>query len=366
MKPFFQDCASGWDDPDLLSEYGFALTQLSQLEEAKKVYQRWSELNTDQARPLYCLGYVYYLEENWQEAIFYFEQALRIYPDYFICLYRLAYALFQYRKPRRALRCLEQLKAIYQKKEDQDWLRRNKKTWVRSLFLSGKSYYVIKEYQQALQDFQQVVEIDQKNYIVLEFKWYEIAKTLVALKRYQEALHHLQQALNQRFPQPYILDLKGQVLTQMNKYSEAIETFTQALQKRKFAYILLHRARTYIAMGNFSEAAKDLHEALKRDKKGRHKIYLELGKLSQRQKRLSEAQHYFKQAIQYKQKIYGSDFAEAHYAMALCYLETNDTDSAKESLAKALSANPNLEWDTTLRNLMETKQSTSLDSIKQF
>ena len=43
----------------------------------------------------YMIGYQYYSQKRWKEAIRYFEETLNIKPDYFIVKYRVSYAYIQ-------------------------------------------------------------------------------------------------------------------------------------------------------------------------------------------------------------------------------------------------------------------------------
>ena len=353
LKDFCRPGQWGWNDGEALSTLGFAHTQLGNFQEAKALYQRWIEVEPDRARTFYCLGYVYYLEEDWREAIFWFQQALKAYPDYLVCLYRLAYVYFKSRKLQESIPLLERALEVYRKQTDEDWKKRQRKTYIKVRFLQARCYYQRRRFREALEHIQAVLADDQKNVISLEHKYYALGKILAALKRGEEALGYLEKALNPDFPQPYVLDQIGRVYHQLGRFAQALDTYGRALKIRRQGYILRNRAETYLAQGKVGKALGDLHEALKRDAKSRHKIYLRLGQIALNQEKLTEARHYFESAIRAKQEIYGADYAEAHYALVFCYLKQDDRTGARKALQAALAADPNLEWDPALANLLE-------------
>ncbi len=348
LTPICQQDQWGWQEPELVSALGFAHSQMGNLEQAEQCYLRWIEIEPDRAPPFYCLGYIYYLRADWREAIRWFEQALKIFPDYLVCLYRLAYAYFEFNKARESIPLLEQVVGLYQTHTDEDWLRRNRKNYLKSCFLLAKSCYRKRRYQEALQVIDTLFREDEKEVIPREHKYYARGKILAARGQYEEALSNLQKALHARYPQPYVLDQIGRVYHRSEKYEEALGYYHHALSIRRFPYILANRAETYLALGKEPLALKDLHEALKRDRKGKHKIYLRLGQISLNAGREREAKHYFESAIHWKRKTYNADYAEAHYALAQLLVRSGNKTAAKQELQTALEIDPNLEWDHAL------------------
>lgn len=353
LQPLCREGQAGWNEPRALSELGFACSQLQMLPEAKQYYQRWIEVEPDRAQPFYCLGYVFYLEQDWVNALRWFDQALRIYPDYLVCLYRKGYALFAFQKPRKCLEPLERALELYRANSNEDFRKRNAKTAMKTLFLLARARYHLHESEEALRLLQQLFREDVKGFIAPADKHYALGKTLAALRREKEALEQLNRALDPRRPQPYVLDQIGRVHYQLQDYAAALGYYDRALKIRREPYILFNRAMSLLALGKTGPAVRDLHEALKRDRKGKHKIYLELGKISLEQNKLAEARHYFESAIRFKQETYGVDYAEAHYALVFYHLKSEDKPRAREELQTALEIDPNLQWDENLRQLLD-------------
>ena len=363
LKPLCVEGGELWNDPAAISSLGFAYTQLKKLPEAEALYRRWIEIEPDRAQPFYSLGYVFYQRQQWEEAIHWFEQALRLHPNYLVCLYRLAYAYYQFRKAKKAKNALIRARQVYESSVDERFLKRNRKTYIRVLFLLGKVLLALKEYQKAYSLFCSVLELDDRRYIDREHKLYELAKAQTHLGEYSAALKSLEQALHPRFPQPYMLDLQGRIYHRMGEYQKALASYNRALRFRQFDYILMDRAQTHLAMGKVNRAVDDLHWALKRSRKSKHKILLELGKIELERNHLSEAGHYFRTAIQQKLQQYGSDYAEAHYLLVFYHLKNGEREKAREELQTALELNPHLEWDRKLTHLLHTRVNSEEETV---
>jgi len=344
-----------WNDPAALSTYGFALTQQRQLAKARKIYSRWIEIEPDRAQPFYCLGYVYYLEQNWKEAIRWFERALEIYPEYFVCLYRLGYALWSFRKPNKARVPLEKAVQIYESSEDEDWLKRNRKNYLKTRFVLGKVYLQLNRPQMALTEFDFVLQNDRKQVIEREFKYYACGKALAALEDWDAAIRMLRRALHPEHPRHFILDALGRVFHAKGDFEQAIQMFERALRVRRKAFILVNRARSFLSAGKPFLAIQDLNEALKRDSKSKHKVLLELGKVYYQMGKYDQAIHYAQQAARQKWRTYGSDYADAHYLLFLCYLKCEQKAEAQKELERAMALASHLPWDKELATLVQSE-----------
>ena len=90
---------------------------------------------------------------------------------------------------------------------------------------------------------------------------------------------------------------------------------------------------------------KDLLDALRREKLGKHKIWIRLAELALQDGREELAETNYRKAIDFKRKRYGKDCAEARYGLAQLYWKQGKEDEAREELRLAVLANPNLTWD---------------------
>ncbi len=217
----------------------------------------------------------------------------------------------------------------------------------------GKAHLDRKQFSDAFTCFQDVTRLDEKEYIANEHKHYELAKALYGLGKFPEALKTFHQANSYGAPQPHILDQIGRTYHQMGEYEKAIETYQKALKIRALPFIYFDLALSYLASGKTAAAIQTFHDCLRRDNKGKHKVYLELAKIYLEQKKMSEAVHYLQEAIQFKVRKYGKDYADAHYLLVFYYLELGDADNARHELKNTLEIEPDFEWDKSLNGLLK-------------
>lgn len=333
--------------PDLYSAAGFAYCQLGQFQKAISYYELWKELEPNSAAARYCLGYAYAQMKRYTEAIAWFDQALNLYPKYIVCLYRKGMALMAWGKPKLASECFEKaIQAYAEAKEDAR--RANQKYLVKSTFELGKALSQCRHHRKALKMFQWVLENDQKGYIDVHFVHYNLGKTYLELKELDLAEEQLRLALKGHEDKEYVWERLGRVAHEKRDFATALQHYARALQCRYVAYVLVSRAETHLAMNNPSLAVKDLLDALRRDRLGKHKIWIRLAEIALLQHREDLAESNYRKAIDFKRKTYGADCAEARYGLAKLYWSQGKQDEAREELRQAVLANPHLSWDHNL------------------
>ena len=314
---------------------GFAYSQLNRYDEARYCYKQWLELEPNRAQPYYSLGYTYYHAGQWKEAIEWFDKALEVFPDYLVCLYRKGVAQYSMLKSQKAKETLKKAVLIYQGYRNDGPLKRNAKYYYKAIFYLGKAYYEMGQYYNALACFLKLEEEDKRHYLAPHFKKYNLSKGYAGVKKYPEAEKIIAKLCKHPQAKDYMFDLYAQIQAARQNYEAAFENFKKALQKRPAAYILCHRAELYMELGRLNEAEADLHEALRRDKIGKHKILLALGKIALQQNKLPEAKSYFLRAIEFKKKIYAADFYEGHLALGEYYHLNGEEEMAKDEYAVA-------------------------------
>ncbi len=348
LSPLAKEGQPGWQDPEIMSALGFAYSQLGKLEKARAAYLRWIEIEPDRAQPFYCLGYVFAQEGRYEEAIRWYEQALKIFPNYLVCNYRLGYAYYAWGKPKKALKPLREVIRVYQNSASEQFRRSQARNYHKAIFTLARALHQTGDDREALEWLQKLYQIDTRQFIRREFLNYAFGKVLAGLERFDEALQYLDKAFNRRNPQAYVLDQLGRVYHLQQQYLKALEKFERALRIRRMPYILNNRAETLLALGRKAEAIADLHQSLKIDRKGQHKTYLRLGQISQDDGKLTEAEHYYRCAIQFKQDTYHSGFAEAYLALARLYRQRDEISRAEEAYREAMQISPDLCWESGL------------------
>ena len=345
LKPLLK---SGNESVFILRSLGFAYSQLDRYDEARYCYKRWIELEPGRAQPYYHVGFTFYDAGQWNEAVEWFDLALERFPDYLVCLYRKGVALFMTFKVRQAKDTLKKAIMVYQQSNNPDFKQRMSKYYYRSIFYLGKCYLQINSLNNARACFEKILQEDQRAYIDPLYVKYNLALSLMKLKKYEQAEQLAITLTKMNSRAEWLYDFWGRLLIEQNRPAEAIQKLNMGLKIRVQPYILADRAKAYYLNGQRELAKNDLHDALRRDRKAKHKILLELAKIAFEEKHINDAEVYARRAIEFKQRIYEADYAEAHLMLHQIYQAMGHTKQAEEELEIAQNICPQLEWEDDL------------------
>ncbi|WP_456443050.1 tetratricopeptide repeat protein [Caldithrix abyssi] len=337
----------------VLRALGFAYSQLDRYHEARFCYKQWIELEPHRAQPYYHVGFTFYDAGQWNEAVEWFDQALERFSDYMVCLYRKGVALFLAGKSRKAKEDLKKAIIVYQNAEDAQFKQRQGKYYYRSIFYLGKCYLQIRFYKNARACFEKIMAEDRRMYIDALYVKYNLALSLMHLKEFARAEQIVAELTRLKPRAEWLYDFWGRLLVKQQRYVEAIEKLDLALKIRVQPYILIDRARAHFMNGKTQLAKADLNDALRRDQKGKHKILLELAKIALQEKQFAQAMAYARRAIEFKQRIYEADYAEAHLLLSDIFRATGENQKAQQEFQIAQELCPDLAWEDDL--LLKTR-----------
>ncbi len=124
----------------------------------------------------------------------------------------------------------------------------------------GKEYLLAGQYQQALEHFERVLDLQPHDVD----GWCCRAEALACLNHYEEALQSLEQAQAlTRFASPPILVQKAVVLILLSRYSQALSCCTCALQQEpEYAQAWLFHGVVLHRMGHYREAYRSYERAM--------------------------------------------------------------------------------------------------------
>jgi tetratricopeptide (TPR) repeat protein len=158
---------------------------------------------------------------------------------------------------------------------------------------------------------------------------------LAKLGRLPEAISHWEQALRIKPAYFEARNNLGNALLQLGRIQEAIEQYVQALQINPDSVEAQYNLGVaLVSAGKAPEAIGHFEQALRLDP-GLAKAHNHLGNALMQTGRTREAITHFEQALQIK-----PDYAEAHYNLALALSQTGNTPEAIEHLQWALRINP--------------------------
>jgi len=327
------------------SNLAFAYTQLNQNDKARYCYKQWVEQYPKTARAFYGLGYTFYNEKQWKEAIEQFDIALEIFPAYIVVLYRRGVALLNMFKSEPARQSLDKAIREFQKLSPERQ-KRSAKYFYKSIFYLGKAYFNLGNFHNALACFSKVANEDKRNYIEPEFKIYNQAKTCFAAKNYTDAEKYIRLLMEEKPLKNYIPDLLGQIFEAQEEYNRALFHYRQALDSRPQPFIYAHLAHCFVQMGELAEAENHYHLALKRDQLGKHKTFLALSRLSAARGDYQQAVRYAENAVQFKKDKFQAEYYDAQIALGEYYEQLGDSNKSKAAYQLASELKPEFTFET--------------------
>jgi tetratricopeptide (TPR) repeat protein len=271
--------------------------------------EKLKEIEPQSAKWPYMIGYQYYCQKNWIEAIRWFEKSLEIYPDYFVVKYRIAYAYNQiagdFKKLTRAeyWRALSHLKDCHRlwAKFSQDKKQKEKSVYFDINFLNGKILMGLPNYrEEAISLFLTALELKPDD----EFARYNLAKTYYLNGEYEKARKY-----NPTGSQYYFIELSAYIDAKLGNYSAAIQTITRLTQRRKKDYLYNFLAEVYLLDNNPYEAYKAAQFSILQGPNN-HKNFFILAKVYYYFGLLVKAKEYLDKAIKIKKEKYDAIFQE--------------------------------------------------------
>ena len=205
------------------------------------------EARTKDPRYQYNVGLVHLNRGNVDEAIGYLNRALAINPNYYLALNALGLAYFMKGNLQDASSYLQRCLAI-------------NPTFSEARNNLGMVYQEQGYLDKAQQEYRMAAA--DKNYDSKELPYYNLARLYLIEEKYQDALDHVQKAIELNKNLAMAHNLKGTLHERINQFDEAIESYTQAVKidplKIDFSYDL---AVAYFKNGDF-EKAREIFETL--------------------------------------------------------------------------------------------------------
>ncbi len=295
----------------LYERVAWCLSRAGNYHKSIEYLNKLHEIEPNSAKWLYMIGYQYYCQKDWGQAIGWFEKALEKYPDYFVVKYRLAYAYIQsagtYKQLTKAeyWKALDQLKGCHGLWETFSVEKKQKErsTYFDINFLHGKVLMGLpKHHNEAINRFQTALEIKPTD----EFAKYNLAKTYYLTGDYEKAKHNI--PLNNQY---YTIELAAYTDAKLEEYPKAIKAINNLLQRRTKDYLYNFLAEIYLLINNLEEAYKMTQKAISLGKNN-HKNYYTLAKIYIEYGLLNKAIECIDKAINLKFIKYNADYEECN------------------------------------------------------
>ncbi|GIK76115.1 tetratricopeptide repeat protein [Anaerolineae bacterium CFX9] len=251
---------------------GWYLSRAKKHADAIEVYSLLVQEAPENPKYPYMLGYQYYDQQDFTNAVPWFRKALDLKPDYLVVLYRCGYALVKTGDVRAAEALLRDCVRYWRELEEGDAKDREKKNYADACFQLGKIYSDRDDWVSAVKAFTEAVAHESND----ADKLYNLGKALVKVENFEEALAALLKADQIAPRKHYIQTYLAIAHHQLNNLVEAERIFDGIPShiKDQFPYIWQHHAGLYRTQGRTSDAIRMLRAATRRpNEKGLHSWY---------------------------------------------------------------------------------------------
>ncbi|MBD2293196.1 tetratricopeptide repeat protein [Anabaena sphaerica FACHB-251] len=297
------------------------LTSEEKIEKVLEIQELLTEkhqTDSNKASLLFELGNLLYSANEYETAITFYEQELKIKPDDHFGWYNRGHALLNLGNNEEAILSYEQALKI---KPDDHYAWYNRGNALRNL---GNNEEAILSYEQALK-----IEPDDPYF------WYNRGNALRNLRRNEEAILSYDQALKIKPVDSYTWNNRGIALRNLDRYEEAILSYEQALKiKPDDHYTWYNRGIALRKLGRNEEAIISYDQALE-IRPDDHYAWNNRGNALDDLGRTDEALFSYDQALKLK-----PDDKYAWYNKACCYAIQGNIEQALENLEQAINLQP--------------------------
>jgi tetratricopeptide (TPR) repeat protein len=157
---------------------------------------------------------------------------------------------------------------------------------------------------------------------------------------------------------PSELEMRGDSLRQEKSYLDAVDCYEAALKNGPVAILHNKIGMSYISMGNLEKAGKAFQKAIKLDKKYAEALN-NLGVVYYRNKKLGQAEKYYKKALALRES------ASFHSNLGTVYVEQKQFDKGMLEYAKAYQLDPDV-FERSSRTGISARMSSPEDRARYF
>ena len=289
----------------VLDQLGWYLSRAKRYKEAIEVYTLLVKNEPKMAKWPYMLGYQYYDQQKWKDAISWFEEALSRKENYIVVLYRKGYAHTQIDENDLAIQAFQRSIAIWQGLSDEE-KDHEKNNYSDSCFQLGKVFMSKGQTRNAEDCFKEAIRCDSND----AYKFYNYGKALIKNGKSRDAIEPLRIANKIEPKKDFILLYLARALMNTGEFEEAKKSLDQIPERKRRDYIWRAYGELYFSKNLPEHAITALNSALRMEKRN-HNNYFLLGKVHEACKDYAAAYQAYSDAVSVRQKEYGVDFPEA-------------------------------------------------------
>ena len=299
------------DDIAVLEKLGWSYSRAALHAEAIGIFENLAQREPQKAKSPYMVGYQYYDQKRWREAINWFDQALELWDAYIVVLYRKGYAHSQLDEVDIAKETLEKCIAAWRNLNGED-SEREAKYYSDACFQLGKLLLSMGQTRNAEKILSESVRYGPPD----AYKHYNLGKALLANGKPSEALEQFQNADQIEHNKEYILDYTARAYMALEEYQKAKITLERIPLRNRKAYVWSHIGQIHLRDGQTKKAIDALDRACKSDSDNHNFCYL-LGQAYEADGDSQSAYQCYTRAVASRKENYGREFPEAQSKLAV-------------------------------------------------
>lgn len=288
------------EDIDLQAQLAKCCFDFKKFDEAENLYKELIKKEPSKSKYYYYLGKVYSAQKKWVQAIDQQEQAIKYWPENNWAAFEKAKCMLNIGENGNAIKSLESLLPHLSDNHFDSILMLN----IHRLLL--KEYIKTKSYEQALLHAEKLAVLDPQDGLNL----YYLGKIQQELKNYQEAIRNFEKA-DKILNKPYIKDKIAICLSFLDRKEEAIEIYSSIPYTRMDDYIHQHYGRLLLDIGDLEGAKKQLKMSLLKKGTSKFNSHFYLGKVFFKLGKYNNALSEFRKANDLRKKEFGSEYRNA-------------------------------------------------------
>lgn len=297
------------DNVEVAGKFAFALSRDGQYGDAVRVLEGLHVRQPEEPKWPYMIGYQYYHNQRWEEAIDWFTKALKIRPGYVKVLYRKGYAHVALGQENEAINALSDCIKEWERLTP-DVQERDRASYGRAQFQLGKLLLKKGLSRKASQHLEIAARFNSQDPDFL----YELGQCHLKNNRLDDALREFQAADRIKPGTDYVIDRIAQTYMKKGDYSAAEQTYERIPNHRRRSFISQHVGMMYVEIGQHEKAIPQLQVALRKQPEN-HNIHYALGCAQEATGQLLEANASYTRAVNFRRKNFNLEFQGAEDAL---------------------------------------------------
>lgn len=321
-------------ETEFLEKMAWCASRALKYDESISYYLQLVDIQPNNAKWYYGVGYQYYMQKNWSSANEWFEKALKIYPDYLIVKYRYGYSLRQLCGNKLVLKKAEYWNALKQfdecgilwNKFNEESKHQNANIYSDICYQKGKLLVERNQIDNAIACFETAISLQNG---IFEDCQYQLSKAYLTIGNLDMAEKYLPTANNKY----YITELNIDIYLARNQLDEAQALLINLLKYRKKDYLFRKLSELLLIKNELDIAIKYICRAEEMNNRNHLNTFTK-AKILFKAGFINAAYASVNKSIELKNNYYSTEFIEAEEFKKIIELEINEKNYSTDDEEK--------------------------------